>query len=136
MSIQHLTIGKTAAEAGVSVETIRFYERRGLIVQPPKGEGYRVYPAEMVARIRFIRQAQQIGFSLREVQELLSLRADPASDCADVRRQAAQKIEEVDRKIADLQRMRAALETVTSFCPGRGGLMECTIMVALEDAAR
>ncbi len=121
MSIQHLTIGKAAAEAGVSVETVRFYERRGLIEQPPKGEGYRVYPAEMVARIRFIRQAQQIGFSLREVQELLLLRADPATGCADVRRQAAQKIEEVDRKIAGLQRVRAALETVISACPAEAG---------------
>lgn len=136
MSMQHLTIGKAAAEAGVSVETIRFYERRGLIQQPPKGEGYRVYPAEMVARVRFIRQAQQTGFSLREVQELLSLRADPAADCADVRRQAAQKIEEVDRKIADLQRVRAALETVVSVCPGRGELTDCTIMAALEHPAR
>lgn len=136
MTMQHLTIGRAAAKAGVSVETIRFYERRGLIEQPPKGEGYRVYPTEMVARIRFIRQAQQIGFSLREVQELLSLRADPTADCADVRRQAAQKIEEVDRKIADLQRVRAALETVVSVCPGRGGLTDCTIMAALEDGAR
>lgn len=107
-----------------------------MIQQPPKGEGYRVYPAEMVARIRFIRQAQQIGFSLREVQELLSLRADPAADCADVRRQAAQKIEEVDRKIADLQRVRAALETVITACPGRGGLTDCTIIAVLEDPAR
>lgn len=136
MSMQRLTIAKAAAEAGVSVETIRFYERRGLIQQPPKGEGYRVYPAEMVARVRFIRQAQQIGFSLREVQELLSLRADPAADCADVRRRAAQKIEEVDRKIADLQRVRAALETVVSVCPGRGGLTDCTVMAALEHPAR
>jgi MerR family copper efflux transcriptional regulator len=135
MNTQHLTIGKAAAEAGVGVETIRFYERRGLIQQPPKGEGYRVYPAEMVARIRFIRQAQQIGFSLREVQELLSFRANPAADCADVRRQAAKKIEEVDRKIADLQRVRAALNTVISACPGRGGLTDCTIMAALEDPA-
>ena len=136
MSMQHLTIGKAAAEVGVSVETIRFYERRGLIEQPPKGDGFRVYPAEMVARIRFIRQAQQIGFSLREVQELLSLRADPAADCADVRRQAAQKIAEVDRKIADLWRVRTALETVIAVCPGKGGLKDCTIMAVLDGAAR
>ena len=136
MSVQHLTIGKAAAEAGVSVETIRFYERRGLLEQPLKGKGYRVYPPEVVVRIRFIRQAQQIGFSLREVQELLSLRADPTADCADVRSQAAEKIVEVDQKIADLQRVRAALETVIAACPGRGGLKDCTIMAALEGAAQ
>ncbi|MBY0298729.1 MAG: MerR family DNA-binding protein [Methylobacterium sp.] len=134
--MQHLTIGRAAAVAGVSVETIRFYERRGLIEQPPKGGGFRVYPAELVARIRFIRQAQQIGFSLREVQELLALRATSGADCADVRRQAAQKIEEVDRKIADLRRVRTALEAVISSCPGRGRLKDCTIMTALEDAAQ
>lgn len=136
MNMQPLTIGKAALKAGVGVETIRFYERRGLIEKPLKGEGYRLYPAEMVARIRFIRQAQQIGFSLREVQELLSLRADPAADCADVRRQAAEKLAEVDRKIADLQRIRAALETVISVCPGKGGLKDCTIMAGLEDTTR
>jgi MerR family mercuric resistance operon transcriptional regulator len=136
MSTRQLTIGKAAAEAGVSVETVRFYERRGLIERPPKGEGYRIYPAEVIARIRFIRQAQRIGFSLREVQELLALRADQAADCADVRRQAARKIEAVDRKIADLRRVRAALETVISACPGRGRLADCTIIAALEGVAR
>ena len=129
--MKDLTIGRAAQEAGVNVETIRFYERRGLIEQPPKGAGFRVYPPEMVARIRFIREAQQIGFSLRETQELLALRADPSADCADVRRQAVRKIEEVDQKIADLQRIRAALETVVEVCPGRGDLQACTILEAL-----
>lgn len=130
--MKDLTIGKAAQEAGVNVETIRFYERRGLIEQPTKGEGYRVYPPEMVARIRFIREAQQIGFSLREAEELLALRADPNADCADVRRQALRKIEEVDQKMADLQRIRAALEKVIESCPGRGGVQACTILDALE----
>jgi MerR family transcriptional regulator, copper efflux regulator len=130
--MKDLTIGKAAKEAGVNVETIRFYERRGLIEQPRKGAGYRLYPPEMVARIRFIRQAQQIGFSLRETQDLLSLRADPRADCADVRQRALTKIDEVDQKIADLQRIRAALETVVEACPGRGGLEACTILDALH----
>ncbi len=129
--MRDLTIGKAAQEAGVNVETIRFYERRGLIEQPPKGAGYRVYPREMVARIRFIREAQQLGFSLRETQELLALRANPNADCADVRRQALRKIEEVDQRIADLGRIRAALQTVIEACPGRGGLQACTILEAL-----
>lgn len=130
--MQELTIGKAAHEAGVNVETVRFYERRGLIKQPPKGDGYRIYSAGMVKRIRFIREAQQIGFSLREIHELLSLRAEPSSDCADVRERALAKIEEVDRKMAELQRMRAALERVVAACPGRGALQSCTILEALE----
>ena len=74
-----MTIGKAAREAGVNIETVRFYERRSLIEQPPKGN-YRVYSPEQVARIRFIKEAQQIGFSLSEIGDLLALRADPAAD--------------------------------------------------------
>ncbi|AYO86637.1 MerR family DNA-binding protein [Methylobacterium brachiatum] len=136
MNTQHLTIGKAAAEAGVSVETIRFYERRGLIKQPPKGGGYRVYPAEVVARIRFVRQAQRIGFSLRETEELLALRTDPHANCADVRDEARRKVAEVDEKIAELLRVRAALQTVIETCPGRGELQACTILEALDATPR
>lgn len=128
-----LTIGKTAQASGVNVETIRFYERRGLIPQPPKPrDGYRLYAPETVERIRFIRKAQEIGFSLREIEELLSLRAHPEADCADVRERAAAKIAEVNRKIAELERVRAALEKVKASCPGRGALSGCTILEALE----
>ena len=132
--MRNLTIGKAAQEAGVGVETIRFYERQGLIEQPAKGAGYRTYPPEVVARIRFIRQAQRIGFSLREAQELLALRANPEADCADVRAQAQHKIAEVDEKISELLRVRAALEAVVASCPGNGGLSGCTILEALDQA--
>ena len=79
-----LTISRVAERAGVGVETIRFYERRGLIKQPPRPQswGFRFYGDEVVERIRFIRQAQELGFSLREIAELLMLRADPVADCA------------------------------------------------------
>ncbi len=129
-----LTISKAARAAGVGVETIRFYERRGLIEQPPKpvSVGYRVYSPDTVRRIQFIRQAQQFGFSLHEIQELLSLRARPSSDCSDVREKAAAKVKEVDRKIAELEKIRAALEEVISVCPGRGAVKACTILEALE----
>ncbi len=108
-----MTIGRLADAAGVGVETVRFYERRGLIQQPPKpsGTGFRVYPEETERRIRFIRQGQELGFSLREIQELLSLRADPAANSADVRARATAKLAEVNRKITELERVRAALET-------------------------
>lgn len=129
------TIGKAASAAGVNVETIRFYERRGLIEQPPKGGGYRTYSPATIARVRFIRQAQQIGFSLREVSELLALKANPDADCADVRREAVQKIDEVDRKLAELHRIRTALQTVIDSCPGEGNLCACTILDAIQHPA-
>ena len=136
--MKDLTIGAAARQAGVGVETIRFYERRGLIAQPPKppGAGFRVYSPEQVRRIKFIRQAQQIGFSLRETQELLSLRADPRADCSAVRDQAMAKLEEVRRKVEQLQQIGAALETVIAACPGSGELDTCSILDALADPVR
>lgn len=133
--MQDATIGKAASAAGVNVETIRFYERKGLIVQPPKGSSYRTYSPATIARVRFIRQAQQIGFSLREVSELLAIKANPDADCAQVRREAVQKIDEVDRKLAELQRIRTALQTVIDSCPGEGDLCACTILDAIQHPA-
>ena len=130
-----LTIGKTAEAAGVGVETIRFYERSGLIERPPKPEiGYRAYPMETVRRIRFIRQAQALGFSLREIDELLSLRTDPAADCAEVRARATAKRAEVERKMAQLRRIHAALDELIDACPGRGALRTCSILGAINGA--
>ncbi len=128
-----MTIGATARRAGVGVETIRFYERRGLIEQPrkPAGSGFRVYPEETVKRLRFIRQAQEIGFSLREIDELLSLRARPTADSSDVRARAIAKRDEVEYKIAHLERIHAALEELISACPGTGAVRQCSIMEAL-----
>ncbi len=127
------TIGQAAQEAGVGVETVRFYERQGLIEQPrkPNGTGPRLYPADLVERIRFIREAQQLGFSLSQARELLVLRADPDADCSDVREQAAAKLRDVEQKIEQLRHLHAALETLLASCPGRGGLQACSIMDAL-----
>lgn len=130
-----MTIGKAALKAGVGVETIRFYERRGLIEQPPKpADGYRTYDSDAVARIRFVRQAQMLGFSLREIDELLGLRADPEADCAGIRKQAVAKRREVERKIGGLRRIRDALDTLIAQCPGSGALSACTILEAIENA--
>lgn len=128
-----LTIGKAARNAGVGVETIRFYERKGLIDRPrtPPRAGFRVYPRETIRRIRFIRQAQAIGFSLQEINELLSLRADPAADCSDVRERASVKLDEVNRKITRLEDIRDALQDLIEACPGRGALRVCSIMETL-----
>lgn len=131
-----LTISKAARNAGVGVETIRFYERKGLIEQPlkPQDGGYRTYPIETVQRIKFVRQAQEIGFSLGEIEELLSLRADPSADCSDVRERAAAKLEEVNRKMEQLEQIRAALDKLIAACPGRGALRACSIMESLVAA--
>ncbi|MDK1031917.1 MAG: heavy metal-responsive transcriptional regulator, partial [Planctomycetia bacterium] len=116
-----LTIGKVAHHAGVGVETIRFYEREGLIEEPPRRQsGYRQYPEEAVSRIRFIRRAKELGFSLKEIKELLSLRASPRARCADVRKRAEAKINDIEQKVRTLQRMKKALVKLTVACSGRG----------------
>ena len=130
-----LTIGKIAERAGVGVETVRFYERKGLIDQPRRPHrGYRVYPTEAIDRIRFIRRAQKLGFSLADAAELLELRADPDADCGKVQNRAAAKLEDVRNKIAHLNRIEAALERVVDACPGQGTLDCCSIMAAMEDS--
>lgn len=129
-----LTIGAAARQSGVGVETIRFYERRGLIRQPakPPGVGRRRYAPEIVERVRFIRQAQQLGFSLRQIEELLSLEANPAADCSDVRRRTLAKIEEVNTRIDQLSEIRGALINLLAACPGSGALGACSILEALR----
>lgn len=129
-----MTISKIAKEAGVGVETVRFYQRKGLVSQPPKPStgGFRVYPVETVNRIRFILQAQELGFSLREIKELLSLRMDPATDCTDVRERAQVKLDEITRKIAQMKGIQAALEKLIADCPGQGALTVCSIIDAME----
>lgn len=133
-----MTIGAAARQSGVGVETIRFYERKGLIAQPPKppGAGRRLYRPETVERVRFIRQAQQLGFALREIRELLALEANPSADCSDVRRRALEKIEEVDTRIARLADIRAALIKLLAACPGSGALGACSILEALRVSER
>jgi DNA-binding transcriptional MerR regulator/copper chaperone CopZ len=132
--MENMTIGLVARQAGVGVETIRFYERRGLIRQPakPPGTGQRQYAPETVERIRFIRQAQHLGFVLREIQELLSLQANPAADCSEVRGRALVKIEEVNQRIAQLAEIRSALVRLLAACPGSGALGACSILEALR----
>lgn len=128
-----LTIGKVAKQAGVGIETIRFYEREGLIAEPPRREsGYRQYPPQTVDRVRFIKRAKDLGFSLREIRDLLSLRAKPRAGCADVLKRARKKIDDIDERIRTLQAMRRALSKLMSECTGRGPVSECPILDALD----
>ncbi len=129
-----LTIGKVACQAGVGVETVRFYERQGLIAEPPRrASGYRQYPPETPSRIRFVRRAKLLGFTLKEIKELLSLRASPNSRCTDVRLRAEAKFENIQQKIRDLKKMNKALKQLIAACDGLGSATECPILEALED---
>ena len=129
-----MRIGKLAEKAGVGVETVRFYERRGLIDQPlkPQSYGFRSYPKELVQRIRFIRHAQTLGFTLTEIEELLALRTDPAPDCSDVRDRATAKRAEVAEKIAALKEIQGALDRLIRACPGKGATQACSILQELD----
>ena len=130
--MESLTIGKLAQRAGVGVETIRFYEREGLISEPPRRpSGYRDYPLETVARIVFIRRAKNLGFTLKEINELLELRVRPRRNCAQVKRSADAKIADIDGKIASLRRMRRALKDLTRACEKRTPTTECPILASL-----
>ncbi len=126
-------IGQLAKNAGVNVETIRYYERRGLIPEPPRREsGYRQYGPDFVGRIRFIKHAQALGFSLNEIAELLALRIDSESSCHEVRRHAESKIVNIEGKIQTLKRMKQALVELVAGCNEHGSSGECPILEALE----
>ena len=127
-----MTIGQVADGAGVGIETIRFYEREGLIPKPPRTPaGYRQYSVDTVERLRFIQRAKELGFSLRETQELLALRLGHGMSAADVRARAAEKVRDIGEKIRDLETMRESLTALVSTCPGQGSLDCCPILVAL-----
>ena len=129
VSMERMTIGQVAQAAEIGVETIRFYERRGLIAEPPRtSSGYRQYPPETVARLRFIQRAKDLGFSLKDTEELVSLRLDAAGCAADVRARAEEKIREIEEKIHDLERMRKSLDRLVQACTGQGSGRECAIL--------
>jgi Hg(II)-responsive transcriptional regulator len=128
-----LTIGEVAERAKVHIETLRYYERRGLVASPPRSvANYRLYPEDVVRRVRFIKRAQELGFFLKEIKELLSLRAAPEAGCAAVRAHAAAKIKDVDAKIGSLTAMKRGLAKLVAECSGEGSLTDCPILESLE----
>ena len=128
-----LTIGRLAHAAEVNVQTVRYYERRGLVPAPPRTDsGYRQYPLDAVARVRFIKRAQRLGFSLREIAELLDLRVHPRSSCDEMRVRAEGKRAEIDRKIESLKALRAALDDLIVACDSNTPTKECPMLASLE----
>ncbi len=128
------TIGKLAGLADVTTDTLRFYEREGLLAPGGKTEGgYRLYDAPSVGRIRFIKQAQQCGFTLSEIHELLALRQQDAACCGDVRQRAIEKKLQLEAKIGALRAMSTALDGLIADCAQVSDpVQDCTILAALE----
>jgi Hg(II)-responsive transcriptional regulator len=128
-----ITIGEVADRSNVNVQTIRYYERRGLLPVPRRSPaGYRQYSADNVARIRFIKRAQALGFSLNDISELLALRVDPSSNCEEVLYHAEVKLRDIDERIDALHGMRRSLESLAGACRDRRATGECPILEALE----
>lgn len=129
-----LTIGGVARAAAVNVQTVRYYERRGLVVSPHRTPaGYRQYPSDVIARLRFIKHAQALGFSLNEIRELLALRVKPGVACETVAQRTRQKIALVTERIRQLKRIKVTLDHLAAACAGRRPTGDCPVLRAMED---
>jgi MerR family transcriptional regulator, copper efflux regulator len=131
-----LTISQLARGAGVHLETLRYYERRGLLPRPPRSRsGYRQYPPDAVRRVRFIKRAQGLGFTLEEIEDLLALRVQQhGRGCGAVEQEARGVMARVEGRIAELERLRTVLVKLVTACHGRRATEECPIMHVLDDA--
>jgi MerR family copper efflux transcriptional regulator len=128
-----LTVGTLAKQAGVKIDTIRYYERHGLLPKPTRtNAGYRIFTPASVERLRFIKQAQALGFTLNEVKELLALRLSPGVTCTDVRNRAQAKLAEIQQKIDTLHAMKRALQQLVSACTADGPASECSFLANLH----
>jgi MerR family copper efflux transcriptional regulator len=127
-----LSVGELARQSGVHSETVRYYEREGLLPRPVRKEsGHRVYAVATVRRLRFIKRAQALGFSLGEVKELLSFGADPDRPCDEVCTQVGQKLDEIRTKIAALRKIERTLKRMQESCNGRVPVRKCPILASL-----
>ena len=127
-----MKIGEVAKAAGIGIDAVRFYEREGLIRTPARRpSGYREYTPDVVVSLRFIKRAKELGFSLKEISELLRLEAGAGTTPADVREHAEAKLEDLEERIRSMQRMRRALKKLVESCPGKGPLSDCSILRAL-----
>ena len=130
--MDNLSIGELAKKAGVNIETIRYYERRGLIADPPRNKsGHRQYSEEAVKRTEFIKKCQALGFSLNEIQEILELRITPESTCAEMKSRVSEKLADVDQKINEIAHIRDALGRLLKKCTGKGPIGKCPILEEL-----
>jgi len=128
-----IQIGKLAQAAQVNVQTIRFYEREGLLTDPDRNpNGYRQYRQIDIDRVQFIKQAQSLGFSLEEIKQLVNLRIDPNSNCEHVRHQAEEKIDRIRTKINELEQFALTLESLVAECKIKKMTETCPILKSIE----
>ena len=132
--MEGLKTGELAKKAGVNIETIRFYERKKLISPVRRlDSGYRVFTEDAVRRIKFIKHAQELGFTLKEISELLSLRVKPGAKCGDIQKKADAKIQDIENKVTMLKRMKQTLENLSKACDKNETTDKCPILEAIED---
>lgn len=132
--MEPLTIGRLARLGGVNLETIRYYEREGLLPKPPRTPaGYRLFPSETPRRLRFIKRAQELGFSLGEIRELLALRMRPGTKRQHIRARTEAKIADIEHKIQTLEAMKYTLVKLNERCDRCGPLSECPILESLDE---
>jgi|AntRauTorcE11897_2_1112592.scaffolds.fasta_scaffold73998_1 MerR family mercuric resistance operon transcriptional regulator len=126
-------IGEVAARAEVNKETVRYYEKRKLIPEPDRRRsGYRIFTQRHIDQIKFIKRAQELGFTLSEIKELLELRVDEKSSCSIIKKEAEEKYKDVSDKINDLKRIKNTLAELIDSCSGSGPKGDCPILGALE----
>ena len=131
MALKGITIGTLARKAGVNIETIRYYQRRGLLQEPPKPvEGYRLYPLDSVQRILFIKRAQRLGFSLEEIINLLQL---GTGNCSETKALAMQKLSAIETRLEDLEKMKRTLQDLVQRCESGAGDADCPIVSSLAE---
>jgi DNA-binding transcriptional MerR regulator len=129
-----MKIGDLAQRAGVGIDTVRYYERQGLLPAPARqASGYRVYDEPDVARLRFVRRAKALGFTLVEIRDLLALSGRREDDMGGLKATATEKLADVDNKLAELTRIREGLQALVASCPGHGALEQCPILNALAE---
>jgi MerR family transcriptional regulator, copper efflux regulator len=127
------SIGQIAKESGVSVETIRYYEKEGLLEKPErKDSGYRQYNETVLDRLSFIQQAKSLGFTLSEILELLSLEIKPGTTSKDIKQMAQSKLVNIEEKIRMLKRMQRTLKDLVTQCSGKGTVEQCPILNAIK----
>ena len=131
--MKKLTIGKLASECDVNIDTIRYYERKNILTPIGRTEtGYRLYSSDSVTRLQFIRTAQTLGFTLKDILELIDLQSNTDKDCGDVLKKTQQQIQQIDDKIAHLLDIKETLNALATSCPGEGSpTSECTILNSL-----
>lgn len=128
--MSNLTIGTLASESGVGIQTVRFYERKGLIRRPAKrAVGYRQYSPDDVKRIQFIKRRQELGFTLQEIKEILELNTSQRATCSDIQKKSSAKLKEIVEKIRDLQQMKRTLDKLSKACgDSKKAAAECKIL--------